>query len=359
MRRDLGRLSWLMSASHDLPLPLGTEDDLERVADFLLGCWQVLPLTLPRFSAWAGKDERARPIVQRARARMLADGAVLELQSAILDRLAKSLHDRSVPFVLLKSAAMRLIAYDDPRDRRARDIDIGVARSDLERAADALVATGFEKAQWHEDTQTFVAADLNLRAAIESNHYELGFWVRLQEAHNLDAELRSAIVQQHAERPAQWDVSDETAPAAFIVVDVHHGVSLTIPVDDIVASALVAADGKLPVPRRGWMLFHLVLKIYTEGVSNYSEGVYQYADLCRLVPLLDDDDFVLFCEQVDEHGFRAAAYYVLRRLPSEFGVPLPQPLEQRMGEWAEPDPTRAPSSENDWGDMWPKLWGAR
>ena len=359
-QRAYDRFAWLFSPSGAVPEVAIGPEDLGPVADLLLGCWQILPVTLPRFSAWAGHHGPAQAVIERARARMLADGAVLDLQFRILNRLAAALRTRGVPFVLLKSAAVRLVAYDDPRQRRARDIDIGVARPDIDRAVECLIETGFESAQWLEDAQTFEVADLELRVSVESKHHELGFWVRLQQVPDLGGELHAAILQQRNERPAQWDLTDDQAPGAFIVADIHHGLSLDIPVDDVVASAQPApGDGGLSIPRGGWMLFHLVFKLYIEGIFNYCEGAYQYADLCRLVSRMGDDELLFFATQIDNRNMRAAGYYVLRRLPSDFGVPLPPRLASLVTEWASPDLARSPTQQNDWGDMWPKLWGGR
>lgn len=355
------RFAWLFSPS-DIRPPAGPgPDDHEAVSELLLGCWQVLPLSLPRFVDWAANDAASQAVIRRAEARMHADGAVLDLQMKILGRLAAALRERNVPFVLLKSAAMRLVAYDDPSLRRARDIDIGVARPDIERAIEALVATGFESAQWRDELQAFEKADPVFRAVVEQSHHELGFWVRLQEAPGLKPDIRSAIMAQRAERPSQWDLSDEATPAAYIVADVHHGLSLDLPVDDLVTSAVSVRFGKeeLPVPRPGWMLLHLVFKIYIEGVFNYSEGAYQYADLCRLAPAMTDEEIAFFAERIREANLRAAAHYVLRRLPLDFGVALPPALARLVRDWARPDPELSPANQNDWGDMWPKLWGGR
>jgi hypothetical protein len=355
------RFSWLFSPCDIKAVNDFCSKDCEEAAEILLGCWQVLPLSLPRFVAWAANHESAQSVIRRAEQRMRADGLVLDLQMKILRRLAAALRERGVPFVLLKSAAMRLVAYEDPSLRRARDIDIGVARPNIERAVEALVETGFESAQWRDDLQAFEMADPAFRAMIENKHHELGFWVRLQEAPNLDPAIRSAIFAQRTERPAQWDLTDETIPAAYIVADIHHGLSLDLPVDDLVTSAWASrfeGDG-LPVPRLGWMLFHLVFKIYIEGAFNYSEGAYQYADLCRLLPHLSHEEIDFFAKRIRQANLCAAGHYVLRRLPSNFGVVLPLGLERLVMDWARPDPGLSPGAQNDWGDMWPKLWGAR
>lgn len=328
-------------------------------ADHLLGGWQTLPVTLPHLAACAGAGTAA--LVERARARMIADGVTHDLQMHFLKRLAAALTERAIRFVLLKSAAMRLVAYDSPDQRRARDIDLAVAPDDLPRAIEAVTACGFVPAQWRDDQQRFEVADPDLRTLVENEHYELGFWVRVQEVPGLGPDRRAAVLAQRHERPAQWEIEDGEELATYIVIDVHHGLSLDIPVADIIESArTVTFEGvDLPVPRGGWLLFHLVYKIYVEGAFNYCEGAYQYADLCRLLPKLDEIEIAFFLDLVERHNLRAGSYYVLRRLPGDFGIPLPALLAQAVTAWSVPDVKSTPNHENDWGDMWPKLWGSR
>lgn len=356
-----GSFSWLFSDSPEVTAVAGSIDDFAGIEGLLLGCWQVLPISLPKFEKFAGKLHRGRALVDRARARMIADGVVLDLQLRILKRLAANLNAAAIPFVLLKSAAMRFVAYPDCRLRRARDIDMGVAAENLEAAMRVLAETGFQEAQWIEDGQFFEMAEPELRASVESQHHELGFWVRLQEVRGTSREDLEAILAQRNERPAQWDLTDETIPAAYLVADIHHGLALEIGIEEVLATArtIVFEDVVLPVPSSAWLLFHLVYKIYIEGVFNYNEGAYQYTDLCRLIALVSEEDVAQFTSLVERFNLRAAAYYVLRRLPGHFGARLPTELSRLLDDWAQPDVALAPGLQNDWGDMWPKLWGGR
>ena len=353
--------AWLFSSVASPPAYRPSSSDYEGLASLLLGCWQILPITLPRFKAWVVGDGRGKALIDRAEARLIADGEVLNLQMMLLERLADALQLRGVPFVLLKSAATRLVAYPTPELRRARDIDIGVSSENLELAVEALSTIGFERAQWRDDLQLFERAEPELRSAVEKNHYELGFWVRLQEAVGLDVGVHQAIVRQRHECPAQWDLSNESKPAAYIVADVHHGLSLNISVDDLISSAVTTpySNRMLPVPRQGWLFFHLVFKIYMEGISNYCEGAYQYADLCYLAPKMVDTELEFFADRIREFHLQAAGFYVLRRLPNDFGVSLSTTLADLVEEWVQPNVKSTPALENDWGDMWQKLWGIR
>ena len=353
------RFAWCLSPSATRPDCRVDAPDFDTAADVLLGGWQILPVTLPRIAQCSGSA--VTTLLERASARMIADGAAHDIQMHVLKRLAARLQRRSIKFVLLKSAAMRLIAYDSPAERHARDIDMAVAPQDLPGTIEALTECGFIPAQWREDLQGFEVAEPGLRTRVESEHYELGFWVRVQEVPDLDADRRAAVLAQRDERPAQWEIEDGEELATYVVVDVHHGLSLDIPVEGIIESAGTAElDGvELPVPRDGWLLFHLVYKIYVEGAFNYREGAYQYADLCRLLPKLADAEIAFFLDLVERYKLEAAGYYVLRRLPHHFGIALPAALTAALTDWSVPDWTSTPNSQNDWGDMWPKLWGMR
>lgn len=110
------------------------------------------------------------------------------------------------------------------------------------------------------------------------------------------------------------------------------------------------------MPSLPWLAFHVIYKLYWEGVHAYGKGLYQYADLCRIVRCMSASDMEGLVVLLDEANLRAAAFYVLRRLPTDFGTTLPAILAQYVRDCGKPDHCDAVAC-NDLGDMWEKAMG--
>lgn len=345
-------------------------DDVRTLTDHFLGCAQILPTILPRLREWSRHVPGAGHYLHHLEARCLAAQQLVRLQLIQLERIGDAFDAHQIPFVLLKSTALRFFAYRFPEERCGQDLDIGVPGSCIQRALPVLEQLGFERAQWVEPRQEFERAQSplwleRLEAAhpsgdTESEYFELGFLVRKERLCDSSPELESAIRLQMADRPCYWRESGDGL-ACYVVLDVHYGVARDIPLAPIFETSweLRAGRRSYRVPRPAWILFHIVYKIYWEGVENYLQGEYQYADLCRLVNLLDESEVLRFAELVAQYRFEAGAFYVLRRLEPEFGVRLGGPMNICLDTWSKPDLSTTPAAQNDLGDMWDKLWGLR
>ena len=67
------------------------------------------------------------------------------------DQVVSLLHDREIPVVVLKGAALRLTAYRDPAERPFGDIDILVPKESLPDAVALLEAQGYARHSEHRD----------------------------------------------------------------------------------------------------------------------------------------------------------------------------------------------------------------
>jgi hypothetical protein len=275
-------------------------------------------------------------------------------------RLFERLERERIPYVLLKGSAIRFAAYASPLLRCGKDLDIGVPRRQIRRAEEIAIAEGFLPSQWNEKTKRFTIPDRALRSAVEAQHYELGFLVRRQTIVDLDPEDEAAI---RRDLPSQfiWHETGDGRLACYVSVDLHHGLSLEMPVEPLVQKARQQAAGadSVPIPPLEWLLFHVIYKLYWEGVHNYGKGGYQYADLARLLPLTDEATFGRLIELLETTSLQPAGYYVLRRLPTDLKMdPRPEVRSFVDSLWEAPtggDPMKL----NDLGDMWAKLWGHR
>jgi hypothetical protein len=251
-------------------------------------------------------------------------------------------------------------------------VDVGVSRSSLRQAEDLVRQVGYRPVQKNPINNRFEPAEPALRAAVEAQHYELCFFARRLQVTNLEGEILAAI---RAEPWAQrfWLEADGPEPWCYAFVDVHHALSLDIGLYDLLENARRVASGgsAARIPDDAWLTAHLIYKIYWEGVHHYGKGLYQFADLVRLVPSLDGSTCTRLIEILERENLVAPAHYTLRRVPA-FGVELPAPLMSFVAETFEPpgqgdsersDPfatsAASPTRLNDYGDMWARVWGQR
>jgi hypothetical protein len=322
----------------------------------------VLPAAWPRFLEWIGPENQELASVQRLRARETAVRLYARFQCKFLSQLSAALDREQLPYVALKSSALRWTLYqEDPASRCAYDIDLGVSAPNLVACRALLERLGFEAAQWSNELERFVPGDPLLRLQVERDHYELGFLVRQHQITGLSSEDEAAIRAQMKEHPWLWHQTPEGEIACYLIIDVHHGLSKEISVDLLLANRrTVTVNGQpFSVPAPAWAAFQLIFKIYWEGVHTYQEGAYQYADLCRLVPQLTDSDIAELLQILAQWKLEAAGYFVLRRLGPEFGVDVGPELTRFFQRAGRPSRKLNPIAENDLGDMWPKLWGLR
>ncbi|MBS1913056.1 MAG: nucleotidyltransferase family protein [Bacteroidetes bacterium] len=355
------RFAWLISPFAPIPGERPSAEEANQACAFMIECWQQLPTALPRFETWMGKGGPRPPLLKRARARETAVRTYARLQNLLLERIIDGVDRRRIPYVLLKSSALRWYVYDSPLTRCGMDIDIGVGSNDLQEMQQVLYDLGFVQAQWNQAERRFEGADPLLRALVEMVHYELGFLVRRQRVTGLGAETERMIHSQLDLSPNPWHLDESGELACYVVVDVHHGISREVSVDTLLESyrRIATSAAERAVPSDAWTLFHLIFKIYWEGVHDYENGFYQYGDLCRLIERVTADDVLQLRALLSQYNMNAGAYYVLRRIPSDLGTPLPPELNSLMMENAVPPEGRRPGEENDLGDMWPKLWGRR
>jgi hypothetical protein len=354
------RFAWLFAPG---PVPadraLPNADDFAAACDVVLAEWQALPAVAAKLLAW-GRHFADSPPARRVRDRDAALRALSGVQMMLADRLVAELSAARIAYVFLKGSAVRFTAYADPADRVGKDLDIAVGAADLGRAETIAVGLGFEPAEWDYDTRHFRRPDPVLRKAVEAQHYELGFLARRQRVSGLSAEDEAAIRRDMPDQMIWHDMPDGGL-GCYVTLDIHHGLSLDIDAAPIIAGARSVDVGDMPVrvPAPGWLAFQLMFKLYWEGVHNYRKGAYQYADLARMIPMLTDADFAAFADLMREHTLEAAGHYVLRRLSSDLGIAETPALAAFLDRTSIVPSGIEPGACNDYGDMWPKIWGIR
>lgn len=354
-----GGFAWLLGTTGRMP-DAPTPAQFASACEFGLSAWQVLPAIGERLLSWGGHDLAAGEMAQRVRDRLVSLDVLGRLQLRTCARLLEAFQHRSIPYAMLKGSAARFTAYPDPKHRMGKDFDIAVPRQYLGRAEQAARAHGLVPAQWSPSKKRFHQADPLLRSIVEARHYELGFLVRRQVATDLTDQENLAI-RRDLDSQFIWHLTDEDELACYISVDLHHGLSLEVNVEALVKEATPFNWNGLAVMLSPpeWTLFHLIYKIYWEGVHNYGKGAYQFADLVRMIPSTTAQTFARLVRMLRAHRLEAAAYFVLRRLKQNFGLSLQPEIDTFLDDAACPPSDLEPLQVNDLGDMWKKLWGAR
>jgi len=325
----------------------------------LLADWQVLP----SLSDDVADDLLLAVLTPEDHARLrnarLGVAAFQRAQVAGSAGLLEAFDVHGVPYSLLKGAAAACLLYPERHMRGAWDIDIGVAWDDIGTAEALALSSGYHQAQRDPDRPFFRRADRELRAIVEESHFELGFLVRRLEVTNLSDAVRAAL-RDEPWLHQFWHDAGSVSPWCYSVVDIHHKVSLDIELRGLLAATqrVVRAEASLSVPDLAWFGAHLIFKLYWESVHKYGKGLYQFADVVRLAPLLDDRIFARLVVILENHKLLAAGYHVLKHVP-DFGVALPPHVANFIADMRSPPLDTDPIETNDLGDMWPKLWGRR
>lgn len=360
LRKEPDRFAWLLG-NHIEAMPESPDSvEFAEACDFGLSAWQVLPAIGERLLDWGGRGLAHDPAAQRVRDRMVNLDVLGRIQLRLCARLIEAFQQRGIPYAMLKGSAVRFAAYPDPKQRMGKDFDIAVPRRFLRRAEQAALDCGFVAAQWSPSKKRFHLADPVLRAKVEAHHYELGFLVRRQVATDLTEDEDSAI-RRDLDSQFIWHLTDQNELACYVSVDLHHGLSLEVNVESLVDRAAPSRWNGLEIQLSPpeWTLYHLIYKIYWEGVHNYGKGVYQFADLVRLIPTTSESTFAQLLHLLGDHRLEVAGYFVLRRLKQNFKLSLQPDIETFLEQESHPPLDLEPLHVNDLGDMWPKLWGTR
>ena len=354
------RLVWLFGGEAKPPDGSLTDKAVfDQAWQLLRENWQVIAVTGPRLLAWASPELQLAPCATAVRDRMASVVNFARVQLQVGERLIRALCDAGAPYALLKGSAVRFTAYADPVDRCGKDIDLLTSYRSLGIAQQITHELGFVPSQWNSELKRFHRANPVYRAMVEREHYELGFLVRRQVVDGLSSEDEAAI---RRDMPSHylWHETEDGRLACYVSADIHHALSLDLPADDVLRTARMHS-GAINVPSPAWFALHVIFKLYWEGVHTYRKGLYQYTDLLLHVRLMSDSDCRELLELLAAHQLEIAAYYVLRRLETDLGEPLPETLVNFLEQhtFTPPGDEIDARALNDMGDMWPKLWGYR
>ena len=355
------RFAWLFGTDEAIPAVCFSPEEFKSASALVLRNWQVLPVTAPRLLDWIDRSFRENPEVQHIRDVTAAVRALARMQMLLANRFAEELERRGVPYVFMKGIAAAFTLYPEPDLRSGLDVDIGVPRSHIRAAEQIAREQGFEAAAFDADNRHVYRISELEKQTIEAEHYELACLNRRQVVRGMNPDDEAAI-RRSIPLPRAWHETEDGELACYVTLDIHHGICLDIEVDSMVDSARRDTRHGYTawIPQPEWMMLQLIFKIYWEGVQRYnSRGVYQFADVVRLVEQIQGDTASRLFDLLKQYELEAGAYYVFRVLESTLGVKLSPDLREFLTRASIPPSNQSPVDVNDMGDMWPRLWGFR
>lgn len=254
MSAALRRFAWIVEDGPPPPPP--GRPELALTVRAALTWWRVLPMTAPRIRAW-GARHAGSPELGTLEDAALAVSLHALVQEALLRRLLAALD--GLPFVLLKGAAARRLAYEAPEQRGGWDTDLGAARATLPALEEAARGLGFVPAV-RRGAGDLVPVSRLQRAFQEVGHYELVTMVREQVVEDLGPDEEAAVRRAlPALAVLAWAEGADGALRCRAALDLHHALVPGVGVEGALASR--RPRGGAPVPSLAWTLAHLALKL--------------------------------------------------------------------------------------------------
>lgn len=336
--------------------PLSAEAAL-AAAQVIGRVWHVAPVAVPLFLRRFGS---VLPMTTVLELEALAEAS--HAQGCLFRKVAREAIDafaaEKLPLVALKGTAVGYACYEDPAMRSGADLDFCVWPKDVPQAKEILSSLGFRAMEYLPAERRFEPADPKARAELEAGHYELGFWVRIERFRSLTAKTLEGfrLGAPLLAAASRIEGDDVLVP---VIVDIHHALSLDIPADGVMegASLRSVSGGQCLLPPLEWMALHAILKLYWEGGQTYGSGFQNFADIVRIVRLLDDSQSEALAGLLENWDLCAGGYYVLRRVVACDPAAIREPLAGRLDKWSTPPAGETPQSYNDIGDFWPRMFG--
>ena len=333
-----------------------TEDQAEKTADYLGSIWHVAAASVPSFLATFG--DLVAPAT-RDRLKAIAEAALIQgrLIRQVTGEVAEAFASRGVDLVALKGTASGFAGYADPAQRTGADLDFCVRPHELDISKNIMRQVGFWAGDYDPQEQTFLPSDETERAAREAGHYALGFWVKILDAGEVSPSAAEGFRMAGELLPFASEVTG-TRVRTPILVDIHHSLGAGVSASDILDRPRVhhwnGTSVLLPPPE--WIAFHALIKLYWEGGQAYGKGFRYLADFCRVLPLMDEEEIDALVGLVEAHNLRPGGYHLLRRMPLCADLDITR-LKPVLDVWSRPPANETPSSYNDLGDFWPRLFG--
>ena len=141
----------------------------------------------------------------------------------IMADTVKAFADDGIPLVALKGTANGFMGYSDPAHRTGADLDFCVPPGDVERSKEIMARVGLWAGDYDTESEVFVPSDEAERAARETGHYALGFWVKVIDIGEVAAPAAAGFRMAGDMLPFASEVTGKRVRTP-ILVDIHHSI---------------------------------------------------------------------------------------------------------------------------------------
>jgi hypothetical protein len=304
----------------------------------------------------------ARHLPANVRAAWQADLLHAKLQHLIQrqDALAvsRSLTAAGIRHAFIKGFAYREWLYDPAWARLGGDVDILIARPDVERARGIVRQHGFLQAAYSLDHKHFRPATAREIAELESSHHELAEFTK---DHLLLRGPEWLLKPPFVSRSPFAFGTSPSRPLLHSSIDVHWAVHFVFadaaPLDTTRIVRLPrAGDTMLPVLSREWSILISAFKLYFEAFDRPGYGFNHLVDLIALLEPTDQLDLTVLGELVQRYRLEAAMFYTVSAAQNLAGrILVPEVVLERWREMRRAATESTKASLIDYGDFVPHL----
>lgn len=291
----------------------------------------------------------------------------LQRQDAI--NVSRHLRALGIRHAFLKGFAYREVLYRPRWARIGGDSDLLIDRHRVNAVRRAMYDLGFVQASSTIDYRDFRKATQRQLDETESQHYELGQFVKVYKIVNPPPGFWSEDFVRRMPFTYQ-QVGDGVL--FYSVIDIHWALHFAFareaPLDSVVWSKTVEGDD-FPHLSQEWGLFTTCFKLYFEAFDRVGYGYHHLADIVAILRTpLGERQWRRFNELIQNYGLEAAAFYTLSAAVGIAAQPL-VPAEL-LREWADLRGATHPAGRAqagagplrqalDFGDFMPYLIGRR
>jgi Uncharacterised nucleotidyltransferase len=272
----------------------------------------------------------------------LYDG-VATIQFSALDTLLEQLQELQIPVILFKGGEISARWFNRRGLGFYNDLDLLVPSASLARIKRHLIRSGYFQGVYDPIHHTLVDRDLGVVARIESTHYELAPFNKLQPMHGSPVALSLAAAwKQHP----LW--VEEGRCRVVVEFDIHNQVALDISSPPLFQRAVPSAvSGALTLSPADHLWF--TLSRYYNEVGLHGKSSLRDLVFAAMILRSDNLDWEVVLRNVCDLDIRPSVYYWLRFLADLIPTSVPNEVLSAL------DP-RNGSRSRDWGWQFGKLF---
>jgi hypothetical protein len=228
---------------------------------------------------------------------------VWALQRAAASQILHAASDEGVFTVVIKGSEVLNRYFQSRGLSFLNDIDILVAREDIQAIKRLLYANGYAQHLFNSERQALLPRDIREIADIEANHYELAPFNRLEPINLTEDE--AAFVREWNWHPI-WPIGDRYF--AVMEFDVHYGVAFDVEGTEFFPRCEASSFGAGHAMSEADQLWFITSRFYNEvGASGKSTA----RDLAYVAALMTGGriDWSVIVSAAERYDMRPSLYY--------------------------------------------------